>query len=241
MKRYAGRDGVKRLWYEPSEIEEIMECELAKARLLPTAADYVVNIEAFLENHLKVHCDHYAPLPRDVLGLTQFRPGKKPLVQINRDLTETALDDEDRPDWQLGRWRATLAHEASHVLLHACLFASDPNQGSLFPIAEAEPENHDLHRCLKRDVLFRGQVSDWREVQANRGMAALLMPRKVFAAACSEVIEKAGWTGDVLSDSPQCRSLTKALADAFQVSQKAAAIRLETLQLLAQKGRQSLF
>lgn len=240
MKRFAGRDGVKRLWFEPTEIEEIMECELAKGELMPTLTDCSVDIESFLERHLKVRCDQYAPLPPDVLGLTQFRAGQKPWVRINQDLTQTALDDEDRPDWLLGRWRATLAHEASHVILHACLFASDPNQGTLFAMDD-EPEEHNLHRCLKQNVLFRGQASDWREVQANMGMAALLMPRKVFAAACLQSIEASGRSGDVQAGSAEHRTLCRKLADRFQVSRQAADIRLETLQLLTQQGRERLF
>ena len=241
MKRYPGRDGSQRLWYKPDEIEEIMEHELAKANLMPTIVDSSVDIEAFLERHLKVRCDQYAPLPPEILGLTQFRAGQKPWVRINQDLTQTALDDEDRPDWVVGRWRATLAHEASHVILHACLFASDASQGTLFALDEDEPEEHNLHRCLKRDVLFRGQASNWREVQANMGMAALLMPRKVFIAAYGQMVEQAGWTGGVQADSPQSRTLIRSLADRFQVSRQAAAIRLETLQLLAEPGRQKLF
>lgn len=90
MKRYPGRDGGQRLWYKPEEIEEIMEHELAKANLMPTTTDPSVDIEAFLERHLKVRCDQYAPLPPEILGLTQFRAGQKPWVRINQDLTQTA-------------------------------------------------------------------------------------------------------------------------------------------------------
>jgi hypothetical protein len=241
MKRFPGRDGSKRLWFEPSEIEEIMEFELEKAQLMPTPSDPSVDIESFLERHLKVQCDQYAPLPPEILGLTQFRTGQTPWVRINRDLTQTALDDEDRPDWVLGRWRATVAHESSHVILHARLFTSDPNQGTLFAVDNDTPEEHSLHRCLKSNVLFRGQVSDWREVQANMGMAALLMPRRVFAAALLEAIERAGFQSEITPDSPECRTLVRAMADRFQVSRQAAAIRMETLLLLTQHGRKRLF
>jgi hypothetical protein len=241
MKRFAGRDGVKRLWFEPSEIEEIMEHELAKARLVPTPPDCTVDIESLLERHLKVRFDQYAPLPPEILGSTQFCAGQKPWVRINQDLTQTALDDEDRPDWILGRWRATIAHEASHVILHARLFATDPNQGTLFATDDDETGGQNLHRCLKRDVLFRGQPSDWREVQANMGMAALLMPRKVFSAACTQVMEETRWKGDVQTGSTEHRTLARTLADRFQVSRQAAGIRLETLGQLTQRGRQSLF
>jgi hypothetical protein len=241
MKRFAGRDGIKRLWFEPSEIEETMECELARARLMPTLDDCSVDIEAFLERHLRVRCDQYAPLPPDILGLTQFQAGQRPWVRINQDLTQTALDDEDRPEWILGRWRATLAHEASHVILHACLFDVDPNQGTLFAMDDGEADTHKLHRCLKRDVLFRGTASDWREIQANMGMAALLMPRRIFASACIQIIDENGWRPDVLAGSTEHRRLCRLLANRFHVSRQAADIRLETLQLLTPQGRTKLF
>jgi Zn-dependent peptidase ImmA (M78 family) len=173
--------------------------------------------------------------------MTEFAAGQKPLVQINRDLTATALDDDDRPDWLLGRWRATLAHEAAHVLLHACLFVTNPNQGTLFPDdEEEEPDTHKLHRCLKRNVLFRGSPSDWREIQANMGMAALLMPKKLFTAAFAEIIEGAGFNSNIARESVEGEAVAKALAGRFQVSRQAAAIRLETLQLLAQADRRTL-
>jgi hypothetical protein len=240
MSRYSRTGGSQRLWFKPGEIDEIMEHELAKANLMPTTVECSIDIETFLERHLKVQFDPYAPLPPEILGLTQFRSRQRPHVQINKDLTSTALDDEDRPDWLLGRWRATLAHEASHVILHACLFAGDSRQGTLFAMDEEDSENHSLHRCLKRDVLFRGQASHWREVQANMGMAVLLMPRKVFAAARDQIIEEFGWNDEVQADSLECRALVRALAERFQVSRQAAAIRLETLNLLARPGSRKL-
>jgi hypothetical protein len=180
MKPFTGRDGVKRLWVEPGEIEEIMEHELEKAQLMPTLNESAIDIESFVERHLKARFDAYAPLSPDILGVTQFRAGQQPWVRINQDLTQTALDDEDRPDWLIGRWRAAVAHEASHVILHARLFAADPAQGTLFTMDEGEADESTMHKCLKRNVRFRGQPNDSREVQANMGMAALLMPRKVF-------------------------------------------------------------
>ena len=46
------------------------------------------------------------------------------------------------------------------------------DQPSAGPLAKG-----GLMRCLKRDVGQATGSKDWREVQANRGMAALLMPR----------------------------------------------------------------
>ncbi|MCI0464150.1 MAG: ImmA/IrrE family metallo-endopeptidase [Gemmataceae bacterium] len=243
MKRFRGRDGTERLWYEPAEIEEIMEGELTKARLFPTLDAPVVDIERFIEGHLQAQLDQYAELHPTVLGVTDFRAGERPLVQINKDLTGSALDEEGSPAFLLGRWRATLAHEGSHIILHRCLFQLNPHQPSLFEDPE-EPEPQPvnrLQRCLKRDVTFRGSGNDWREVQANMGMAALLMPKPVFLAAFRKELDQAGWSEvRIERNSLEARVLVTNLAAFFQVSRQAAAIRFETLALLAAPGQADL-
>jgi Zn-dependent peptidase ImmA (M78 family) len=94
-------------------------------------------------------------------------------------------------------------------------------------------------RCLHRDVndvstQDWGRISrrgDWREVQANRGMAALLMPSRTFKDVAFEQMTKLGLSG--LSSGPaSADTLAAAIADAFQVSKQAALIRLGTLQVV---------
>ena len=132
MRWYRGPDGDERLWLEPQEIETIMEDELQKADLLPSIDDPVVEIERFLEAHLLADLDQYADLDQDVLGVTEFRAGQPPRVLINKDLTGSAMG----ADWVApgieGRWRATLAHEGVHILLHRVLFELNADQASLF-------------------------------------------------------------------------------------------------------------
>ncbi|MDR7470714.1 MAG: ImmA/IrrE family metallo-endopeptidase [Armatimonadota bacterium] len=176
MRRYRHRDGFLRVWFGPQEIDQMAEEALQTAGLLPRLEAPVVDVERFLEGCLGADLDQYAPLPHDVLGATEFRPGVPPLVQVNAALTRAALDDPHPPPGSRGRWRATLAHEAGHILLHRALVEPDPSQTSLF-----DPPDR-LFRCLHREVAFGGG-SDWQEVQANRFMAALLMPKSVFVAA----------------------------------------------------------
>jgi hypothetical protein len=143
---------------------------------MPTVDAPALDVEAFVEQCLGVQFDQCASLPADVLGQTDFRIGAPPLVMVNADLTGAALDDEDSPLGLKGRWRATVAHEACHVLFHRCLFNLSSQQGSLFG---EEGDSHEpaqrVQRCLKRDMVYGRMGSDWREVQANMGMAALLM------------------------------------------------------------------
>ena len=130
MREYL-RGGERRLWFEKDEIEQIMECELYKSGMLPDLAHPSLDIESFLEFHLEVKLNQHAILDPDVLGVTGFMKGCKPLVRINKDLTSEA-ESVIAPRGQPGRWRATMAHEAAHVVLHRGLMEVPPEQGSLF-------------------------------------------------------------------------------------------------------------
>lgn len=241
MKRFPDRKtGELRVWYDDDEIESIVESELAKAGLLPSLESPVVNVERFVESHLNVQFDPYASLPADTLGQTDFRVGDRPRVMINADLTGAALDDEDSPLGLRGRWRATVAHEGCHVILHRCLFNLNSSQGSLFDMSErGEAPPMRLQRCLKRDVTYGRMASDWREFQANQGMAAMLMPKSVFADACRAEFTRLGVVR-VDQRTPLADTLARRMAALFQVSRQAAAIRLGTLNVLSVPGQQEL-
>jgi hypothetical protein len=72
-------------------------------------------------------------------------------------------------------------------VLHARLFLLDEHQGELFSEqAETDAGTADLQRCLKRDVRFDRSGSDPREVQANKGMAALLSARRKRLSSAAE-------------------------------------------------------
>jgi hypothetical protein len=237
MQWYYGPEGDQRIWYESDEIETIADDELRRAGLMPSPDDPVTDLERLIEEHLKAQLDQYAQLPADVLGLTQFR-ARRPVVSISRTLTEAAEEDPPRPG-QVGRWRATLAHEASHIFLHRYLF--DPAMAPLTgrPTDGTPTANSTVMRCLHRDVndvntQDWGRVRrrpDWREVQANRGMAALLMPSRTFKDVTFEQMTKLGLSS--LPSSPDSVDvLAAAIADIFQVSRQATLIRLGTLQLV---------
>ena len=241
MKRFRdSKTGAERLWIEPDEIEARTEAELIKAGLMPAVDAPAVDVEAFVEQHLGAQFDQYASLPADVLGQTDFRIGAPPLVMVNADLTGAALDDDDSPLGLKGRWRATVAHEACHVLFHRCLFNLSSQQGSLFgDDGDSHEPAQRLQRCLKRDVVYGRMGADWREVQANMGMAALLMPRQLFIAVCQKQLVRLG-TDRIYTDTPEADAIAGHVAKAFQVSRQAAMIRLKTLEVLATRGQQYL-
>ena len=233
MKEYHSSTGERRLWFEENEIEWIMEDELLRAGLFPCLADPVVDLESLLEIHFGVKLDLHAVLDDDVLGVTHFLSGKRPLVSINKDLTFQSETGEG-PSGVLGRWRATMAHEAGHVVLHRGLVEVPYEQGSLFSEI-TKGSTSSLLRCLKRNVSFRRGDYDWKEVQANRGMAALLMPGRVFRELTVDIV-KANNFEDLPERLPDTSSaefshLLRELSRRCEVSQEAARIRLESLGL----------
>jgi hypothetical protein len=94
-------------------------------------------------------------------------------------------------------------------------------------------------RCLKRDVGYGVQASDWREVQANRGMAALLMPREIFCQVAADEMASLGISAPAVG-SPDASVLAREVAERFGVSRQAAKIRLATLNLTAPSGTPQL-
>ena len=116
MQWYFGPEGDQRIWYEPEDIEQIATEQLRRADLMPTLDDPVTDVERLIEVHLRAELDLYADLPDGVLGLTQFPARGAPKVLIDSALTE-AREPSDASAGVVGRWRATLAHEASHIFL----------------------------------------------------------------------------------------------------------------------------
>jgi Zn-dependent peptidase ImmA (M78 family) len=95
---------------------------------------------------------------------------------------------------------------------------------------EATPR---LFRSLKRDVSFGYRGGDWREIQANKGMAALLMPKAVFLRVCDQEVESQPFSCQpVRADHAEVLDLVVRLSKALQVSRQAASIRLEQLDVL---------
>lgn len=223
VRFYRGQDGSQQFFIKDGELEDLVESELSRAKQVATAIDPIVDIERFVEHHLGAELDPGANLEAGVLGLTELRVGLPARVLVSRDLTDSASAGEPGPG-TVGRWRATVAHEATHVMLHRLLFELNADQGTLFDDSGAASTSP--MRCLKRDVGFGVRSRDPREWQANKGMAALLMPRTLFA----DLARREKRAGRSESD------LVAWLATTFAVSRQAAGIRLNTLGFVEPDG-----
>jgi hypothetical protein len=240
MKPYkCSKTGQMKLFFKDGEIDDWMEVELRKAGLYPTAERPAVDIEQFVDRYLDADLDQYAPLGGKVLGETRFEPGKRPKILINEALTKAAIDTEDAVAWVRSKWRMTMSHEATHVLLHKSLFPANKNQQTLFALEDesADDGRHGVYQHLERSEEQRGPV-DWREVQANKGMAALLMPKGLFLTLFESERVRLGLDSDsLLEGSPETRRLAKALGGLFDVSVQSVEIRLKELNVLARAGQ----
>jgi hypothetical protein len=219
MRVIASADGRRRIWYRDDEIERRTSDELIAASVMPQPPAVRVDIEALIEGHLGALVDYGVDLPPQLLGFTEFT--KPPRIGISRVLTDAATRPDALPAI-LGRWRATLAHEAAHVLFHAPLYA---------PL-EAEPgrPNSQPIRCSRATLEGLNPGTDWREVQANKGMGALLMPKTLFEARAAAAFEARGrFVPPVSAAEDAIEPIVRLLASAFEVSMQAARIRLHVL------------
>lgn len=237
MQWYSGPEGDQRIWYEAEDIEQIATEQLRRAELMPTLDQPVTDVERLIEVHLRAELDLYADLPDGVLGLTDFPARGAPKVLIDIALTE-ARDADGAAPGVVGRWRATLAHEAAHIFLHRYLF--DPEMARLAGHnGTAKPSEGGLMRCLYRDISLTTaewnsvrRRPDWREVQANRAMATLLMPRRIFRRLALREMRELG-LGSPPVAAHQAEPLAATLAELLQVSKQAVGIRLASESLAA--------
>jgi hypothetical protein len=155
--------------YQPSELDR--ECEALLARFFkPTHGEIPTpiltdDLTRLIERDVS-DFDPGADLSeygRDVEGVTEFRPGRKPRVRVAGELAY----DERREN----RYRTTLTHEYGHVHFHGYLFALEPRSGDLL-----QPKDRNPVQVCKRETIIDALTTDWMEWQAGYVCGALLMP-----------------------------------------------------------------
>lgn len=206
-----------RLWYDDREIDTIMEDELRRSGIA-RIGEAAVDVDAFIEGYLRI-TPEYVDLPAGVQGATDFFRDGSVRMRISAELAARAARQDRGAEHLI---RTTLAHEAAHVELHRLLFLQQSE--ALFG---SQPSRRELCRDVRQ--VSSGYTGEWWEWQANRGMAALLMPR-------SEIVRIAGpWTAAALLDG----KLVQAVARRFEVSTQAVCFRLDQIKGSSQNPRQA--
>jgi len=200
-----------------TEIDDLMEEHYLK--FYNGAVDITnpaLDIERFIEDYLQPSRIEYDPeatdLGRDVLGVTQFNPDGSRLIRISK-----LLYLQRHSLGSAGRFRFTCAHEAFHAMFHHRLFSRGGRSIC-------------LERHIREDFVEPQLSGDFTEWQANRGAAALLMPKMLFMEHVTR--EKREAKGNQM--------LADVLADRFRVSRQSAQIRLQTLGLWVSEDQASV-
>ena len=203
--------------YEPSELDK--ECEKILTSFfggrIPTPID-TDSLASLIERDTS-DFDPGADLTsygRDVEGVTEFHPHRKPRVRI---VAELAYDDVRQ-----NRYRTTLTHEYGHVHFHAYLFATEPRGGDLFGGLPAKGGE----QVCKRDGIINARKTDWMEWQAGYVCGALLMPVTALRRIVSGYQEQHKLFGPVAERTEHATRLIDTIRTEFQVSADAARIRL---------------
>jgi Zn-dependent peptidase ImmA (M78 family) len=144
----------------------------------------------------------------EVLGYTQFEPGKKPCVKIATELWQKW--------YQANRLRFTLAHEFGHILLHRWLYDKYPPAGG-------------SQLCYRHNLLPSDLVLDWMEWQAGYAAGALLMPESFVRRAVVAFFSDRAKTLPLRKDAITASTLSQRIALTFEVSPEAANVRLAKL------------
>ncbi len=210
------------LFFEPGEIERICEDALRASGLLPPEPR-PVRVERFLEKHFAGCTIHYEDQGPRILGSTAFLPdGKVRAVCVSKTLAEDPGVAAQR------RVRSTLAHEAGHGLLHGCLFIED---GQMYLLAEPIQKERRI-LCRDEDIAPEGggvSWTRWWEVQANKAIGGLLLPKALVALAVQPFAQPETPFGGLLLNETLRDTAVKEVARCFDVSHAVARIRLEKL------------
>lgn len=174
---------------------------------------------------------------KSVLGLIAFEDATVPCydlsfnpIKVDLCAGDILIDLSLSGNRNIPRRRFTLAHEASHWILHRS-YHSPTNQKYEFRKPYLVSLGSDIERRFRR---FETE-NDEEEWQANSLAAALLMPKIAFAeCACIEIQRVFGKDVSCLIEdfSDEFDEVVGSIANIFNVSKQAALIRLEQLELL---------
>jgi hypothetical protein len=170
--------------------------------------------------------DSYADLSAeegDVQGVTEFAPGKRPVVRISDTLQAPYLEN---------RLRTTLTHEWGHVHFHQFMFEVEARPRSLF----GDDEQSVTNKC-KRDNIVGASETDWMEWQAGYVCGAILMPAGPLIDAVQVFRRDNGLAlSNLTLNSDAGQRLIDAVSAGFQTSKDAARVRLLKKRILTDAG-----
>jgi Zn-dependent peptidase ImmA (M78 family) len=180
-------------------------------------------------------CDpDFVDLPDSVLGKTIFTADGDVDIQISKLLVEKS----ETSDVSRRRLRTTIGHEIGHASCHRELFMRDTSTLSLFDNADKEQERPNSILCRESSVFHNRYNGEWWEYQANRCMAALMLPRDLLREQINELLALLGCS--LFEEAIQAnlaRNVVHKLTHQFDVSREAILYRLKDLGYVSEKAQ----
>lgn len=224
MNRKPARGGPHpfELFFEPDEIDQICEQALRSRGLFPSEPR-PVRIDKFVEDHFPSCITDFDDFGAGILGGVAFRPdGELERLWVSRTLAEDPSQVAQR------RVRSTFAHEAGHGMLHGCLFVDD---GQMDLLATSTQEARRI-LCRAEDIAPTVELHHargWWEVQANRAIGGLLLPKELVRMAVQPFAQAATPFGGLILVESRRESAVREVAECFEVSAAVARIRLQKM------------
>jgi len=210
----------------------------------------IVDVESFIEYYLRLTVDfRRICYNKQVLGMTAFndgtidvlcaetgRPEKMP-VKTGTVIIDTSLSVKRN----VPRLRFTMTHEGCHWLLHRKAFATDNPFGPAGIYENQYLAAKEGRTDYSRSQKERNDIESM-ERQADFLASAILMPRPALRNAFRDFFKFYNETprrlirGTSPLDDCYAKQLPEYVAKIFNVSNKAALIRLEKLTAIVNKG-----
>lgn len=208
----------KRLWIPDADIEAKMAAAFVKANS-PFTPGYGVDVDEILFKVYDVTPD-FGDVADECLGRTQFELDGTYTVMINRGLAQDAATSVVARR----RLHSTLAHELAHIVFHGVLHLVEQGPGLFDDVVQPKAV------MCRQDGIDVAGGSDWWEVQANRGMAAVLLPPELVKTVLTDTLAKHGFV-DFHSalGAERGRMVTQDLMQVFDVSFEMMFYRLQGL------------
>ena len=211
------------VFYEDHEFESVMDEMRGRAGKGVFERGKGVDVDLVLKRVYDLDPD-FVPLPEGTLGRTTFHPDGRLVLEVSIDLADRAESSAvDRR-----RLRSTMAHEGGHVGLHQHLYCLDNVTGNLFgdPVREAAGVLCRGDRIKDRPDY--GGKREWWEYQANRGMAALLLPASQLRQEAEQALHQRGLPSvRAVIEAKQTQDFIYQLVDVFDVSFEMMVYRLQ--------------
>ena len=202
-------------------IERICLDALRSVGLLPSEPS-PIRIDRFVEKFFSVEVgydDLSKSYGQGVMGVCKFRRDGT----VSQVLVDQGIESRN-PELAELLLRSTMAHEAGHGLLHGGLFAEKFRADDEILAAGIIPARVSNEGIIQDGFACRGLERtpsryDWWEVQANKAMASLLLPK----ALVMECLRTA-----MTIPAPTLKEVASVVARQFNVSISMATYRIES-------------